>query len=153
MPAVAASINQDGLLDVTMTEFDPSQFSHNYRRSISNPIPVAFSDQEFLDQVAETTKIFDVKKRLLPGPVRNTEEDGNWKQRRNINVMNNMIEGKQVMKDREEKSVLLRGGERRLWESSDWREKNKDLNQSFTKLSPIITGRKSVQGGMSYVFN
>ena len=134
-----------------MTE---SQFSHNYRRSISNPIPVAFSDQEFLDQVAETTKIFDVKKRLLPGPVRNTEEDGNWKQRRNINVMNNtMIGGKQMMKDREEKSVLLRGGERRLWESSDWREKNKDLNQSFTKLSPIITGRKSVQGGMSYVFN
>ena len=80
--AMAASSNLSTTLDVTMTEFDPSQFSHNYRRSISNPIPVSFSDQEFLDQVAETTKIFDVKKRLLPGPIRNTEEDGYQKQRK-----------------------------------------------------------------------
>merc|ERR1719347_50903 len=132
-----------------MTELDPALFSRNYRRSISNPIPVAFSDQVFLDQVAETTKIFDVKKRLLPGPIRNTEEDGNWKQRRSISEMNNtMRDGKKEMKVKEmkEKSVLLRGGERKLWESTDWREKNKDLNQSFKKLSPIITGRKVVQG-------
>ena len=71
-----ASIFQAEILNVAMTELDPALFSRNYRRSISNPIPVAFSDQVFLDQVAETTKIFDVKKRLLPGPIRNTEEDG-----------------------------------------------------------------------------
>ena len=69
---------------------------------------------------------------------------------------NTMRDGKKEMKVKEmkEKSVLLRGGERKLWESTDWREKNKDLNQSFKKLSPIITGRKVVQGkAVSYVLN
>ena len=124
-----------------MTRFDPALYSRNLRRSTSNHIPVSFSDQRFLDQVAETTKIFDVKKRVLPGPVRNTEEEGNWKQKKNTRELNDMLrERKKVM------SVLLRGGERQLWGSGDWREKNKDLNQSFSKLSPIISGRKVVRG-------
>ena len=140
-----------------MTRFDPALYSRNLRRSTSRPFPVSFSDQRFLDQVAETTKIFDVKKRVLPGPVRNTEEEGNWKKEKNTGELNDMIrERKKEMREKEmkEKSVLLRGGERQLWGSGDWREKNKDLNQSFSKLSPIISGRKAVRGkGETYILN
>ena len=124
-----------------MTKFDPSCYSNNYagrstynysersiRRSTSNPLPVSFTDQAFLDQVAETTKIFDVKKRVLPGPVMKTEEDWKWKGKKCSTELNTIIrERKKEMKEKElkEKSVLLRGGESQLWGSADRREREK----------------------------
>ena len=114
-----------------MTKFDPARYTHNYsgrsiRRYTSHLLPVSFTDQAFLDQVAETTKIFDVKKRVLPGPVMKTEEDWKWKGKKCSTELNTIIrERKKEMKEKElkEKSVLLRGGERQLWGSADWREK------------------------------
>ena len=53
---------------------------------------------------------------------------------------------KKEMKEKElkEKNVLLRGGERQLLGSADWREREKDLNHSFSKLSLIRSGRTAV---------
>ena len=80
-----------------MTRFDPALYSRNLRRSTTNHIPVSFSDQRFLDQVAESTKIFDVKKRVLPGPVRNTEEEGSWKKEKEQQVASVLNSPKQGM--------------------------------------------------------
>ena len=125
-----------------MNKFDPTRYTHNYsgrsiRRSSSHPFPVSFTDQAFLDQVAETTKIFDVKRRVLPGPVMKTEEDRKWKGKKCSTELNTIIrERKKEMKEKElkENSVLLRGGERQLSGSADWRERDKYLNHSFSKL-------------------
>jgi hypothetical protein len=137
-----------------MIKFDPARYSHNYaersiRRSTSLPLPVSFTDQAFLDQVAETTKIFYVKKRVLPGPVMKTEEDWKWKGKKCSTELNTIIrERKKELKEKEvkDKNVLQRGGERQLWGSADWREGEKDLNHSFSKLSPIRSGRRAVRG-------
>ena len=109
-----------------MTKFNPASYTYNYserpiRRSTSNPLPVSLTDQAFLDQVAETTKIFDVKRRVLPGPVMKTEEDWKWKGKKCSTELNTIIrERKKEMKEKElkEKNVLLRGGERQLWGSA-----------------------------------
>ena len=34
-----------------------------------------FAKKEFLDQISETTKLFDLKKRPLPGPIQKTDID------------------------------------------------------------------------------
>ena len=70
-----------------MTLFDPARYTHNYsgkprRRSTSHPPPDSFSDKHFSDQVAETTKIFHVKKRVLPGPVMKTDDGGEKREER-----------------------------------------------------------------------
>ena len=90
-----------------MTKFDPARYTYNYsgrsiRRSTSHPLPVSFTDQAFLDQVAQTTKIFDVKKRVLPGPVMKTEEDWKWKGKKCSTELNTIIrERKKEMKEKD----------------------------------------------------
>ena len=145
-----------------MSLFDPSRYTHNLsgnigRRSRSLPIPVSFSDQSFIDQVAETTRIFSIQKRVLPGPVMKTEDGaGTWEGKKGRSELSCVIrERKKEMKKKEliERPALL-GGERKLWGSEDWRERNKDLNQAFLKLSPIRSGRKISRGkGESFVLN
>ena len=114
-----------------MPLFDPTRYTHNYsgqsrRRSASHPshpIPghINFSDQRILDQEAKTPKIFNVKRRALPGPVMNTEEVGlKWEEKKFV-----IRERKKEMKKIQLKEK--RGGERELWCSNDWR--NKDLDQ------------------------
>ena len=117
-----------------MPLLDPTSYTHNFsgqsrRRSVSLPPIFKFS---------ETTKIFNM----------NTEEvaDGEkLKGKKLSNELSDIIkERKKEMKEKElkEKGVLLRGRERELWGSADWRERDKDLNQDFVKLSPIRNGRE-----------
>ena len=146
-----------------MTLSDPARYTHNYsgkprRRSTSHPLPDSFSDKQFLDQVAETAKIFDVKKRVLPGPIMKTDDGGeNREERKYRKEMSAIIldRKKEIQKkELKVKSLLPRRCERQLWDSAEWRERNKDLNQSFSKLSPIRSERKNVQGkGESFVLN
>ena len=143
-----------------MPLFDPARYTHNLsgqsnRRSVSLPPIFKFSDQRFLDQVAETTKIFNIKKIVLPEPVMNMEEAEDGEKWREKKLNNELSPLSDIIKEREkerkekelkEKGVLLRGGERELWGRADWRERDKDLEQNFLKLSPIRNGRKIVRG-------
>ena len=95
-----------------MNLFDPSRFTHNYsgqsspRRSASNPFPLSLTSQSLLDHIAETSKIFDPKKRVLPGLVMNTEEDGvKWKGKKYSSELSTIIEDRK--KEFMEKDELL----------------------------------------------
>ena len=146
-----------------MPLFDPACYTHNLsgqskRRFVSLPPIFKFSDPRFLEQVSETTqtnKIFNIKKIVLPEPVMNMEEAEDGEKWREKKLNNELSPLSDIIKEREkeikekdlkEKGVLLRGGERELWGGAGWRERDKDLEQNFMKLSPIRNGRKIVRG-------
>ena len=123
-----------------MTLFDPARYTHNYsgkprRRSANHPLPDSFSDKHFRDQVAETAKIFDVKKRVLPGPVMKTDDGGEKREERKyrkelstiILERKKEIQKKELKELRDSCGIVLSGG----------RGTRISLNQSSFKLSPI----------------
>merc|ERR1712223_650449 len=52
--------------------------------------------------------------------------------------------------DKKKEKVLM-DVEKELWESGDWRVNIKDLNASFSKLSPIIKENKVANSGQAFV--
>ena len=99
-----------------------------------------------------------MKKIVLFGPVMKTDDGGEKREERKYRkeLSTIILERKKEIQKKElkEKRMLLRGGEQQLWDSDEWRERNKDLNQSFLKLSPIRSEKKNVQGkGESFVLN
>ena len=72
-----------------------------------------------------------------------TEEDWKWKGKKCSTELNTIIRERKKewkeMKETElkERSVLLRGGERQLWGSADWREREK---ASLKCLQSVVEG-------------
>ena len=62
-------------------------------------------------------------------------------------------EGKMNCLKKKEKMVeiVLTEEEKDLWENSSWRSQVKDLNESFSKLPPILEGNKCGRKGQSFV--
>ena len=79
----------------------------------------------FLEQLAETVGIFDLRKRSLPGRVWPTETDGRREEVRR-------------WREKEEEMRRRRRGEgeeeKQLWEQQVWRERVKVRNQSEANL-------------------
>ena len=79
----------------------------------------------FLEQLAETVGIFDLRKRSLPGRVWPTETDGRREEVRR-------------WREKEEEMRRRRRGEgeeeKQLWEQQAWRERVKGRNQSEANL-------------------
>jgi len=78
----------------------------------------------FLEQLAETVGIFDLRKRSLPGRVWPTETDGRREEMRRWKE-------KEVRRRREGEE------EKKLCKQQVWRERVKDLNDSYPVLAPI----------------
>ena len=93
-----------------------------------------FAKKEFLDQISETTKLFDLKKRPLPGPIQKTDIDIKRHSVKNMKVFN---EDTKIMIQNIEKRDLFCKSERKLWKSEEWRRRDKNVGNNFNKLSPI----------------
>ena len=92
-----------------------------------------FSKNDFMEQIAETTKIFELKKRPLPGPILQTDVI-NRKILKNYNFLD--INGKLNIQNIEKRDLFSKA-EKKLWKSEDWRKRDKNFGNSFKKLSPI----------------
>jgi hypothetical protein len=94
-----------------MPQFDPSHFTHNYsgnikRNQMSHPLPVYLSRQTPNHQETKKiqSKILNVKKAVLPGPVMKTEEERmmKWKVKKYSNELSTIIEErKKELKDKD----------------------------------------------------
>lgn len=98
-----------------------------------------FARKDFLEQLSETTKIFDLKKRPLPGPITQTGMDSAKQQGLNSNLSRlGGGGGGEKMKPRNiEESELFSKSEIKLWKSDNWRKRDKNFGNNFDKLSPI----------------
>ena len=97
-----------------------------------------YSRKDFLEQISETTKIFDLKKRPLPGPITQTQDQRQQKHKKNNqnNQMKNITTLTVPPSKISAKQDLFSQGELVLWSSCDWRRREKNFGY-FNKLSPI----------------
>ena len=118
-----------------------SYYSNNwYRSGDFKSSGQIFSRKEFLEQISETAKIFDLKKRPLPGPIVKTDLEKVHRQ--NINQNNLPLHEKMKIKTWDfEKRELFLQSEIGLWNNDNWRKRDKNFGNNFNKLSPIVEGR------------
>ena len=117
-------------------------YSNNwYRSGDFNRGGQIFSRKDFLEQISETAKIFDLKKRPLPGPIVKTELE--TVQRKNTNQSHprpRLYEHVKFKSSDPEKRDLFLQSEIGLWSSTNWRRREKNFGNNFNKLSPIVEG-------------
>ena len=114
--------------------------SHFYRQSLNSWPGNVTSRKGFLDELVEKRGPSNEKKRPLAGPIVKTDTN-------NFKRLEPVKELKSLQKETEKKLKLLEGldllssREIKLWKSESWRQREKDLKNNYSKLSPIEEGR------------
>lgn len=114
-------------------------YSNNWYRSRDfNSGGQIFSRRDFLEQISETAKIFDLKKRPLPGPIVKTElEKVHWQNTNQSHSRPRLHEHVKIKSRDTETRELFLQSEIGLWSNKNWRRREKNLGNNFNKLSPI----------------
>merc|ERR1719312_800166 len=110
-------------------------------------IGVSEIDQEFLARFASTLQ--DIQ--LTKTKTKSGEEMTRYGSSRKVQTAMEEMKRNYVKKEERKEKVLLEK-EKDLWENENWRNRMKDLNSSFTKLTPIDEGKKIIAGkGQAFV--
>ena len=132
---------------MSQANFRPSQpskhyYSNNwYRSGDFNSGGQVFSRRDFLEQISETAKIFDLKKRPLPGPIIKTDlEKVHWQNTKQSHPRPRHHDHMKIKSLEPEKRDLFSQSEIGLWSNKNWRRREKNLGNNFIKLSPIMEG-------------
>ena len=117
-------------------------YSNNwYRSGDFNRGGQIFSRRDFLEQISETAKIFDLKKRPLPGPIVKTDsEKVHWPNTNQSHPRPRLHEHEKIKSREPERRELFLQSEIGLWSNKNWRRRDKNLENNFNKLSPINEG-------------
>ena len=114
-------------------------------------IAVSEIDQEFLARFANTLQDIQLTKaktktgEVIPRPA------SRYGSSRKVQTAKEEMKMNYIKKEERKEGVLLEK-EKDLWENENWRNRMKDLNSSFSKLTPIDEGKKIVAGkGQAFV--
>ena len=117
----------------------------------SHTIAVSEIDQEFLARFANTLQDIQLTKTktksgdVIPRPA------SRYGSSRKVQTAKEEMKMNYIRKEVKKEEVLLEK-EKDLWENENWRKRMKDLNSSFSKLTPIDEGKKIVAGkGQAFV--
>lgn len=123
--------------EVKMKFLSPSsaQYANNFynRPKSTHHTKTPVTREDFMEQLSETTKIFDLKKRALPGPIFQTELT---KQKQKSSGAGSALtpSNKKILPPTNQD--LFSQSELVLWSSCNWRRRDKNFGY-FNKLSPI----------------
>ena len=122
---------------------------------------------KLLDDLGERMSKIILSRRPLAGPVNQTEKlvrrsrenkgmevEKEIRNAESADLRQKKIKVKMNCLKKKEKTVeiVLTEEEKDLWENSSWRSQVKDLNESFSKLPPILEGNTCGTKGQAWVF-
>merc|ERR1719250_191433 len=112
-------------------------------------IAVSEIDQEFLARFANTLQDIQLTKTKTGEEI--TRPASRYGSSRKVQTAMEEMKRNYVHKEERKEKVLLEK-EKDLWEKKNWRKRMKDLNSSFSKLTPIDEGKKIIAGkGQAFV--
>ena len=114
-------------------------------------IAVSEIDQEFLARFANTLQDIQLTKTKTKSGEEMTRPASRYGSSRKVQTAMEEMKRNYVQKEERKEKVLLEK-EKDLWENENWRKRMKDLNSSFSKLTPIDEGKKIIAGkGQAFV--
>ena len=115
----------------------------------SHNIAVSEIDQEFLARFANTLQ--DIQMTKTKAGEETPRPASRYGSSRKVQTAKEEMKMNYIKKEERKEGVLLEK-EKDLWENENWRNRMKDLNSSFSKLTPIDEGKKIVAGkGQAFV--
>ena len=122
------------------------QTSNTTSANNTNPT-VSDVDKEFLERISSTLR--DIRLTRIP----NDAERPKSRFGSSAQIQKAMAEKKsEFTKKEDDMNQALLDKERDLWENERWRDRVKDLNSSFSKITPICQGKKIVAGkGQAFI--
>ena len=117
----------------------------------SHNIAVSEIDQEFLARFANTLQDIQLTKTKTKAGEKIPRPASRYGSSRKVQTAKEEMKMNYIKKEERKEGVLLEK-EKDLWENENWRNRMKDLNSSFSKLTPIDEGKKIVAGkGQAFV--